>query len=129
MQLYVEQLVSAGVTKVYPISDEVYLFLDPSKRTTIVELTGESIGGILGSANSGVAYGVAENALTELRLFFHDERRQEWFYAPSHVASPEIADAIGAGLRVRQIGISSTGGGTFSAGRIIAAHAYIDQID
>ena len=128
IQLYVEQIVDPGVTHIYPIVDEVYTFLDPAKRTVVAELTSESIGGIFGAANTGFTVAVSESALTRLRLFFHDERRREYFYAPSHVASPEIDGAIGAGLLVAQIGARSTTG-ALTTWRAIGAHAYIDQID
>jgi hypothetical protein len=126
IELYVEQVVDPSVTTIQPIVVEAFIFLDPSKRTVVAEITSESVGGIFGTSNAGTSFAVSDSALARLRLIFHDARRRELFWAPSHVLSPEFADAIGAGLLVTQIGMTAS---ALSASRAIAAHAYIDQID
>jgi len=130
MQLYVEQIVDTQVLQIFPLFEEVFIFLNPTKRTVVAEITSESVGGIVSSKDAGLStVALSSDAFTQLRLLFNQRGREEHFYAPSHVASPEITGAVGAGLSVMQIGFDSSGPGTLTVGRAIGAHAYIDQID
>jgi hypothetical protein len=130
MQLYTEQYVAPEVLSISVLDDEVFMFLDPTKRTVVVELTGESAGGILAfGAKEVVPIGITDNAFTQLRLFFQKRDTQQHFYAPSHVASPELLGVNGAGLRVSQIGMTITKPAGLVTGRSLAAHVYIDQSD
>jgi len=122
-QLYVEQVSDVLVNDVQPLDADAFTFLDPQRTTTVTEITCETIGGVL-SGGSGLALGVPGNAFAEVRLYFHEERRREDFYAPSHVPSPPFSDAIGARLRVTLAGYN---GSTYSLARAVGAHAYFEE--
>ena len=126
IQLEVLQEADGLLPIVYRISDEALIFLDPDKKAVVREITAEEMGGILD--NTTVAYVGPGTPFTELMLVFQNRERREWFYAPSHVASPPVTGAIGAILRVSEEGIDA-GANLLSVSRRIGAHAYIDLID
>jgi hypothetical protein len=125
IQLYVEQLADALVSEVANLNEEVFTFLDPDKTTTVVEITSETIGGVIAKSSTGVPLGVPDNAFTRVRLFFHDAKREEEFFGPSHIPSPGFAGAIGAGLQVAEVGY--TPGPQYALARAIGAHAYFEE--
>jgi hypothetical protein len=130
IQSLVEQVADSTLTQVYPLEEEAYLFLDPTKRTVLRELAAEEYGGILGGKLSGpLNISFTDRAFARLRLVFARRERSEDFYGPSHVPSPEISGAGLAVLQVFEAGASVTSGGTLVVYRAIGAHAYIDQID
>ena len=130
LQLYVEQLSDELVTDVQPLSEEVFIFLDPTKKTIIREISVEEFGGIIASKAPGlVPIGWTDRAVARVRLFFAAGRDTESFYAPSHVESPELDGVIGAGLSVLELGVTVSGGAQLGLARGIAAHAYIDERD
>jgi hypothetical protein len=130
LQLYVEQVADELVTEVASLVEEVFIFLDPTKRTVIREIAVEELGGVLASRASGlVPIGWTDRATARVRLFFAGRQDPEVFYAPSHVESPELDGVIGAGLGVLWLGLSIGSPGRLGLARGIAAHAYIDERD
>ena len=125
IQLYVEQVADELVDEVQSLEEEVFTFLDPDKTTTILEITSETLGGVIARSSVGIPLGIPDNAFARVRLFFHDAKRQEIFYAPSHVPSQGFAGAIGAGLRVTEVGY--TPGPGYALGRAVGAHAYFEE--
>jgi hypothetical protein len=127
LQLYVEQVSDELVTDVQPLSEEVFIFLDPAKKTVIREISVEEFGGIIASKAPGlVPVGWTDRAVARVRLFFAAGRETEYFYAPSHVESPELDGVIGAGLSVLELGVTVSGA-QLALARGIGAHAYIDE--
>jgi hypothetical protein len=130
IQFSTEQYVSSLVTEVTPIDDEAFLILDPKKTTVVREIATEELGGILASNASGwVPVGITSRAFAELKLLPPRGEQETSFFAPSHVPSPPISNVLLAILRVSEQGVSVGSGGHLSVGRLIGAHAYIDQID
>jgi hypothetical protein len=125
IQLYVEQIADVLVSEVHNLNEEVFTFLDPDKTTTVIEITSETIGGVIAKSSTGIPLGVPDNAFAAVRLFFHDAKRQEFFYAPSHIPSPGFAGVIGAGLQVAEVGY--TPGPQYALARAIGAHAYFEE--
>ena len=129
-QLYVDQWSDELVTEVFSLVEEVFVFLDPAKKTVIREISVEEVGGVLASRASGlVPIGWTDRAAARVRLFFAGRRETEAFYAPSHVESPEMDNVIGAGLGVLELGFSVESPGELGLARGVAAHAYIDERD
>jgi hypothetical protein len=130
MQIYTEQYIAPEVSTIPSLSDEIFIFLDPTKRTVVAELAGEALGGILAFAAAEVVpITIADGAFPELRLFFQGNEAEQYFSGPSHVASPEFTRVIGAGLRVSQIGLTVTNPAGLVTSRALAGHVYIDQSD
>jgi hypothetical protein len=130
LQLYVDQVSDELVTEVFPLVEEVFIFLDPAKKTVIREISVEEFGGVVAShAPQIVPIGWTDRAAARVRLFFSERRETEVFYAPSHVESPEIDGVVGAGLGVLELGVSIGSPGKLALARGIAAHAYIDERD
>ena len=127
LQLYVEQVSDELVTEVQSLSEEVFIFLNPAKKTVIREIAVEEFGGIIASGATGIVpIGWTDRAVARVRLFFAAGQETEYFYAPSHVESPELEGVIGAGLSVLELGVS---GPQLAVARGIGAHAYIDERD
>jgi hypothetical protein len=128
LQLYVEQFSDELVTEVHSLFEEVFIFLDPTRKTVIREIAVEKLGGIIAAGAAGlVPIGWTDQAVARVRLFFAGRQETEHFYAPSHVESPEIDGVIGAGLQVLDLGLTS--GAQMGLARGIGAHAYIDERD
>jgi hypothetical protein len=62
IQMLVEQVADSTVTDVPALVEEAYLFLDPTKRTVLRELTAEEFGGILAWNLSGPLNVVSQQA-------------------------------------------------------------------
>jgi hypothetical protein len=130
IQFETEQYSSAFLTKVYPLFDEAYLFLDPNKKIVVREIAAQKTGGVLASKASGFApVGVADGAYARSKLIFPTGEREEIFYASSRVPSPGIEGAGLAILQVEDIGFTISSPGQLSVARRIGAHAYLDEID
>ena len=130
LQLYVEQFSDELVTEVHSLFEEVFIFLDPAKKTVIREISVEQFGGVIATDAAGIVpIGWTDEAVARVRLFFAGRQETEHFYAPSHVESPEIEGAIGAGLAVLELGFSIGSPSKLALGRGIGAHAYIDERD
>lgn len=130
LQLYVDQWSDELVTEVSALVEEVFIFLDPAKKTVIREISVEEVGGIVASQAQGIVpIGWTDRAAARVRLFFSGRRETEIFYAPSHVESPEFDGVVGAGLGVLELGVSIGSPGKLALARGVAAHAYIDERD
>jgi hypothetical protein len=129
IQLEVVQYVAGNVTTVYPIDAEAGIFLQPTRSTSIREIAIESAGGILASKAPGLAAITFGDASAAVTLLFSGSRREETYYAPSHVTSPAVTGANGALLSAIAMGADIGSPGQLSVGRYVRAHAYIDQID
>jgi hypothetical protein len=129
LQLYVEQVSDELVTEVQSLSEEVFIFLNPAKKTVIREISVEEFGGIIAIEAPGIVpIGWTDRAVARVRLFFAAGQETEHFYAPSHVESPELEGVIGAGLSVLELGVNASGP-QLALARGIGAHAYIDERD
>lgn len=130
LQLYVDQVSDELVTEVFSLVEEVFIVLDPAKKTVIREISVEEFGGVVASQAPGIVpIGWTDRAAARVRLFFAGRRETEAFYAPSHVESPEMENVIGAGLGVLELGFSIGSPGKLGLARGIGAHAYIDERD
>jgi hypothetical protein len=129
LQLYVEQVSDDLVTEVQSLFEEVFIFLDPTRKTVIREIAVEQFGGVIATDAAGIVpLGWTDEAVARVRLFFAGRQETEDFYAPSHVESPEIEGVIGAGLAVLELGLTASSK-QLALARGIAAHAYIDERD
>lgn len=130
LQVYVDQWSDELVTEVFALVEEVFMFLDPAKKTVIREISVEEVGGVVASQAQGIVpIGWTDRAAARVRLFFSGRRETEVFYAPSHVESPEFDSVVGAGLGVLELGFSIGSPGKLALARGVAAHAYIDERD
>jgi hypothetical protein len=130
IQLYSEQHLAPLVTEVYPLDDEAYLFLDPSKNTVVREIATQEVGGILASRFSGaVPIGFSSKSFAELKLVPPDGDGFTSLYPPTHVSSPALAGFALAVLHLYEPGLSVTSSARLSLFRGIGAHAYVDQTD
>jgi hypothetical protein len=130
IQFDVVQYLDSHVTEVSGLDEQAVIFLDPSKKSILRELTAEEVGGVLVSKAPGMAPLGLDDPWVELSLVFPGRDNREYFYGPSHVPSPEVkAGALGAILRVMEVGVSTASPGQLSVARRIGAHAYIDQVD
>jgi hypothetical protein len=129
IQFETTQYLDSLVSTVSNLDDEVVIFLQPNKNTIVRELTAEEVGGVLASSSPGLAPIGLSAPFVELSLLFQREKDRQYFYGPSHVSSPAVKDAIGAILRVADVGVSVSSPGKLSVSRSIGAHAYIDQVD
>ena len=87
LQLYVEQVADELVTEVASLVEEVFIFLDPTKRTVIREIAVEELGGVLASRASGlVPIGWTDRATARVRLFFAG--RQDLISFSRSIAAP-----------------------------------------
>jgi hypothetical protein len=111
--------------------DEAYLLLDPKKNTVIREIAVEQTGGIIASHATGVVpLGDYGSPVARVKLVYLQKReRADYFFAPSHVASPARTDAGLAVLQILVAGVEITSPGKLACGRVVGAHAYIDQTD
>jgi hypothetical protein len=129
LQLYVEQTTDEIVTEAHHLSEEVFIFLDPTRKTVIREIAVQQLGGIVALDAGGVVpLGRLDEAVARVRLFFAGRHETEDFYAPSHVESPEVDGVIGAGLGVAASGFIASSNQLLLA-RGVFAHAYIDERD
>ena len=123
------QFLDSSVSDVGGIDDEVFIFLDPSKKTIVRELTVEKAGGIAAFQAPGFVPVGLDQPFVELLLFRPGREEPERFYGPSHVPSPEIQNIVAAMLRVTDIAISIGSPGKLNVSRRLGTHAYIDQVD
>jgi hypothetical protein len=123
------QSLDSAVSDVAPIDDEAFIFLDPSRKTIVREIAVEKAGGIAAFQAPGFVPVGLDQPFVELILFRQGKDDEEFFFGPSYVPSPEILGAIGAILRVQDIGISIGSPGKLKVLRRLGTHAYIDQVD
>jgi len=130
IQFFTEQYLASHVQTVYSLDDEAFLLLDPNRKTVIREITTEEMGGVVGSKCPGIVpLGLTDRAYAEVQLVSLQRGKDQFFYAPSHVASPAFSGMGLAILKVFEVGYSVDSPGQLSLSRGIGAHAYIDQID
>jgi hypothetical protein len=130
IQLLTEEYYDPLVTEAYPIEEEAYLFLDPSKSTVIREIAFEQNGGIVASHfASALNVGFTNSPFTQVKLLPVKGETETILYAPSHVPSPPINGMALAILRVTETGVVVDDGAKLAVTRFIGAHAYVDQIE
>lgn len=126
LQLEVIQISAPGVSvpEVWAVAVDS---LD-GDTTTVREIAAERIGVFQGENLWATQEHSIETAFTELFLVFsRAESPLKVFYAPSHVPSPPFAGAGLVILRVRDFGYEVESPGRLSVGRVIGAHAYLDE--
>ena len=130
IQLLTEQVLDQLVSEVYPIEDEAFLFLDPSKNTVIREIATVEYGGILATGfPSALSVGVTNKAFASVSLLSARGKAETIFYAPSHVPSPPVAGAGLAILTIQELGVTVDSPAKLSVSRRVGAHVYVDQTD
>ena len=128
LQVRVDQYVAPGATTIYAIDDWAARFLDPRQNTVVREMWSEEYGAVLASAGGGsvAAIEAPSSPFVRLDLFPVNGEDIIKLHGPSCVDSPAFDVRGGAMLRVFAQGYVITGG-ALAAGRVIAAHAYLDQ--
>jgi hypothetical protein len=129
LQLAVEQVLSAAVSSAPEIWAVAVDTLDGG-TTTVREIATEKVGFFHGNGHVSPALDIASgSASTDLFLAFEGARRPlAILHAPSHVPSPPFENARIAILRVRDFGFSIQPPATFSWGRLVGSHAYLDEV-
>ena len=133
LQLRMDQVFAGSVTNVPAVDDFAAMFLDPTLKTVVRELSAEELGGVdLVIADGwGTVTNLEGISSVFVQIDLHPVRGEGvlTLYGPSCVDSPEIDTRGGAILRVYTTGYSVVSGSAkLHASRAIAAHAYLDQV-
>ena len=127
LQLEVKQFFSSEVMAAPSIDALVFDTLD-GDVSTVREIAVQKVAHITANQNVRGLDTSSDSALAEVYLVSaRGERPITLFYGPSHVPSPPVAGPEMVIMRVTDIGYTTASPGKFVFGRVVQAHAYVDE--